>query len=135
MKKLATICFVIGLLLIPSVTLGETYDPPLPDYVEAPEDTTTIANEIEDITGVYEPDVPSTPESVVESVVESEPIAAADTCTCNLDSIKANIKELYLLDDIRFEQIFDNYDYLISEIDILQGQIYELQSQDTSDSI
>lgn len=122
MKRFAVILVIIGLSLIPSVTLAEYSD--LPDYIEAPIDTETIANDIPDIMGTTETvvDVPvSAPEPVVIPAVE-------ETIECACDNPRDDIKNLYQLDDTRFDQMNENYEILVDRIEDLQGQIYELQN-------
>ena len=127
MKRLITFALVLGLLFVPSVTLAEYY-PPLPDYIEEPEDTATIANQIEDTTGTYEPVEAAaiTPVSVPAPVIETTQAVTPVVCSCDLEPIRGSIRELYQLDGMRFDEIQDNYDDLVGQIDELQRQIYEL---------
>jgi len=120
-------CLAVGLLFIPSVVLGEAYQPPeilheTTTTIDMPIETTP-ANDIEDIMGTYEPSV-ETPVSVPKTIVEETATVAPGN---DLESIRADIRKLYELDDLRFEQAQENYDYLIETIEDLQGQIYELQ--------
>ena len=133
-KKAMAVSFIVGLLFVPSLAFSEieTYDPPLPVYVQPPDDTATIANQIQDITGVVEAELVDEP--VVTSapaVEETGTVTPAIGCQCDMSIMRGQIQELYGLNETRHEQIYENFDYLIRQIDDLQGQIYELKETTT----
>ena len=128
MKKLVIMLVVIGLSLIPSVALSES------GFVHPVESTKTIELAIEatetieptvEATEIIEPPVIETTTEPVEiaPIVESvEPTAVISSvsCTCDLESIRADIKDLFIRDEIRFDQIHENYEYLLDLIEEME---------------
>ena len=98
MKKVI-FALVVGLLFIPSITLGGT--------TETVESTLTIENIIEETTGTVIEAV-----QVEEKIIEDDmPVIEETTYTYipevgdDLKELKANIKELYLLHEHQMDEI------------------------------
>ena len=141
MKKFVVMLVVIGLSLIPSVALSERVPIEATQTVEAVIETTETIKVVEVTTEstptvevIIEPPViePVEVAPIVESV-EPTAVISSVSCTCDLESIRADIKDLFIRDEIRFDQIHENYDYLLDVIETLEDTIEELNQQRLSD--